>query len=92
MFQTEVFTSARHVRVNMLVIFSRIWRASPKFLAGCPQESPAKNFLFGLTFLFLIVDLGILPFGGELSGTGDSQRDSRESIRANHSQLKPLFL
>ena len=26
-----------------------------------------------------------------LSGTGDSQRDSRESIRANHSQLKPLF-
>ena len=25
-------------------------------------------------------------------GTGDSQRDSRESIRANHSQLKPLFL
>ena len=30
--------------------------------------------------------------GAELSGTGDSQRDSRESIRANHSQLKPLFL
>ena len=28
----------------------------------------------------------------ELSGTGDSQRDSRESIRANHSQLRPLFL
>ena len=27
-----------------------------------------------------------------LSGTGDSQRDSRESIRANHSQSKPLFL
>ena len=26
-----------------------------------------------------------------LSGTGDSQRDLRESIRANHSQLKPLF-
>ena len=26
-----------------------------------------------------------------LSGTGDSQRDSRESIRANHSQLKPYF-
>ena len=23
------------------------------------------------------------------TGTGDSQRDSRESIRANHSQLKP---
>ena len=29
--------------------------------------------------------------GGDLSGTGDSQRDSRESIRANHSQLRPLF-
>ena len=29
---------------------------------------------------------------GCLSGTGESQRDSRESIRANHSQLKPLFL
>ena len=28
----------------------------------------------------------------DLSGTGDSQRDSRKSIRANHSQLKPLFL
>ena len=28
----------------------------------------------------------------QLSGTGDSQRDSRESIRANHSQLRPLFL
>ena len=25
------------------------------------------------------------------TGTGDSQRNSRESIRANHSQLKPLF-
>ena len=28
----------------------------------------------------------------ELSGMGDSQRDSRESIRASHSQLKPLLL
>ena len=27
-----------------------------------------------------------------LSGTGDSQRDSHGSIRANHSQLKPLLL
>ena len=27
-----------------------------------------------------------------LSGTGDSQRDSSESICANHSQLKLLFL
>ena len=27
-----------------------------------------------------------------LSGTGDSQRDSRESIRTNHSQFKCLFL
>ena len=27
----------------------------------------------------------------DLSGTGDSQPDSPESIRANHSQLKHLF-
>ena len=27
-----------------------------------------------------------------LSGMRDSQRDSRESILANHSQLKPLIL
>ena len=27
-----------------------------------------------------------------LSGTGDSQRDSRESIHTNHSQFKSLFL
>ena len=27
-----------------------------------------------------------------LSGMGDSQRDSRESIRAAHSRLTPLFL
>ena len=28
-----------------------------------------------------------------LSGTGDSQRDPRESIHANHSQLKtPIFI
>ena len=30
--------------------------------------------------------------GAGLSGTGDSQRDSRESIRANHSLLKPQGL
>ena len=34
----------------------------------------------------------IVEIGHQLSGTGDSQRDSRESIRANHSQLKPPFL
>ena len=32
----------------------------------------------------------MLEFPG-LSGTRDSQRDSRESIRTNHSQLKPYF-
>ena len=32
------------------------------------------------------------PSKSVLSGTGDSQHDSRESIRANHSQLRPLFL
>ena len=30
--------------------FSRIWRAWPKFLAGCPQGCPAENFLLGLHF------------------------------------------
>ena len=29
--------------------------------------------------------------GIRVSGTDDSQRDSRESIRANHSQLTPIF-
>ena len=32
--------------------FPRMWRAWPKFLAGCPQGYPAKNFLFGLNFRF----------------------------------------
>ena len=36
--------------------------------------------------------IGLAVNGEKLSGMGDSQRDSRESIRANHSQLKPLFL
>ena len=40
-----------------------------------------------------LVFLGFFLFwGSTLCGTGDTQRDSRESIRANHSQLKPLFL
>ena len=30
--------------------FSRIWRAWPKFSAGCPQGYPPQNFLFGLIF------------------------------------------
>ena len=34
----------------------------------------------------------ILGLVRRLSATGDSQRNSRESIRANHSQLKPLLL
>ena len=53
-------------------------------------EGPARHLIasrqkFSLArkSFFLIV---------QLSDTGDSQRDSRESIRANHSQLKPLFL
>ena len=37
---------------------------------------------------FIFMGVGIFPM---LSGTGDSQRDSRESIRANDSQLKPYF-
>ena len=38
------------------------------------------------------VALSLLLYICELSGTGDLQRDSRESIRENHSQLRPLFL
>ena len=30
--------------------FSKIWRAWPKFSAGCPQGYPPQNFLFGLIF------------------------------------------
>ena len=45
----------------------------------CASSLPAAQILFVRT-----------PTCG-LSGTGDSQRDSRESVRANRSQLKPLF-
>ena len=38
-----------------------------------------------------MMDLQDLKQNSLLSGTGDSQRDSRESIRANHSHLNPLF-
>ena len=34
--------------------FSRIWRAWPKFLAGCPQRRPAENFGVWADFSFLI--------------------------------------
>ena len=37
-------------------------------------------------------DTNLDSFPEKLSGTGDSQHDSHEFIRANHSQLKPLFL
>ena len=51
-FQTEVFswTSVCAGCPCQDAIFSRIWRARPKFLAGCPQGYPAQNFLFGLLF------------------------------------------
>ena len=63
----------------------------PNFLAPTPshfcpsQPSPHRRISgpksLGLGSFFL----------HHLSGTGDSQCDSRESIRANHSQSKPLF-
>ena len=34
--------------------FSRIWRAWPKFSAGCPQGRPAENFGLWADFSFLI--------------------------------------
>ena len=37
-------------RCQNACLFSRIWRAWPKLLAGCLQGYPVKNFLFGLIF------------------------------------------
>ena len=50
-----LWTSARHVRVRMLV-FQNL-EGLTEVLAGCPQGHPAENFLFGLTFSFLILVL-----------------------------------
>ena len=58
------------------------WSPNPPFVRFDPQNGrfePSKTLSFKEK----------CPL---LSGTGDSQRDSRESIRANHSQSKPLFL
>ena len=46
----------------------------------------------GLSMIFSCLSFCRVGEGSGLSGTGDSQRESRESIRANHSQFKPLFL
>ena len=55
-------------------------------ILGTQEESPfAPQRMSNVCHSFLTISY-------ELSGTGDSQRDSRESIRANHSQLAPLFL
>ena len=59
-------------------------------LHGGPQTSPqhADPNEFLVWFSLTRPQVRVV---GRLSGTDDSQRDSRESIRANHSQLKPLF-
>ena len=52
-----------------------------------------RCFFFAISTIFLLIFVGKTCISEHLSGTGDSsQRDSRESIRANHSQLRPLFL
>ena len=55
-----------------------------------PRPTPSKVQI--LIFIVVSPSLKFAQARSALSGTGDSQRDSRESIRANHSQLKPLFL
>ena len=62
-----------------------LWQTNP----------PYEPFLLGVGVVFDLLMLGQCLSNEKnflhLSGTGDSQRDSRESIRAHHSQFKPLF-
>ena len=66
----------------------------------------SQKWTFGVPLLEPFIDTeydraNVPPYNGndpppapgslKLSGTGDSQRGSRESIRANHSQLQPHF-
>ena len=46
---------------------------------------------FGITIAYKLCDSGALNLG-PLSGTGDSQRDSHESIRANHSLIDTPYI
>ena len=72
-------------------------RRTPK--TGTRAHSPKPPFPdlpFSLFFFAFFSGKECLAFLSVfLSGTGDSQRDSRESIRANHSQLRvetPIFI
>ena len=60
--------------------------------SNCLDQARSKEFLqqreLGTQTQRKKVKKEVVP---NLSGTGDSQRDSRESICANHSQLKPYF-
>ena len=60
---------------------------------GKKNKKLAESWVAAHFLLFFHYSSGVAESDcSALSGTGDSQRDSRESIRANHSQLKPLFL
>ena len=48
------FVDVRAACPCQIACFSRIWRAWPKFLAGCPQGRPAENFGLWADFSFLI--------------------------------------
>ena len=65
---------------------SKIGQFWTVFVLSAPNPGWAISYLFRNFSYFW--DSGVF---GLLSGTGDSQRDSRESIRANHSQLRPYF-
>ena len=74
--------------------FEKFARSSACFLVTCvrnPAETLQKKKTCSGEFLKNHPNFEKKKTLSELSGTGDSQRDSRESIRANHSQLKPLF-
>ena len=63
-------------------------------IATIVSRAMPSNFSLGNKFevVFEIVGAKRWKWWNLASGTGDLQRDSRESIRANHSQLKFLFL
>ena len=70
--------SPRTLQMSSLVGES-FWNPNPRRQGNNTNKNMAERRRFPLVFV------------QQLSGTGDSQRNSRESIRAKHSQLKPYF-
>ena len=69
-----------------LIVMAPAWRENFFGQFSPNLRSPLQN----ANFINIVVAASLIF--ADLSGTGDSQRGSRESIRENHSQLKPLFL